>query len=79
MKILVGGSSGLVGSALLPHLASQGHQTVRLVRGRPARGDDEVEWDPDAGAIDAARLQGIDAVVNLAGATIARWPWTAAH
>ena len=79
MKILIGGSSGLVGSALVPHLASQGHQTVRLVRGRPARGDGEVEWNPDAGTIDAARLQGIDAVVNLAGATIARWPWTAAH
>jgi len=69
----------LIGSALLPHLASQGHQTVRLVRGRPARGDDEIEWDPDAGTIDSARLQRIDAVVNLAGATIARWPWTAGH
>jgi uncharacterized protein len=79
MKVLVAGSSGLVGSALLPHLASQGHHPVRLVRGRPARGDMEVAWDPDAGSIDSARLQGIDAVVNLAGATIARWPWTAAH
>jgi len=79
MRILVGGSSGLIGSALLPHLASQGHRTVRLVRGRPARGDAEVAWDPEAGSIDSARLQGIDAVVNLAGATIARWPWTAAH
>ncbi len=79
MKILIGGSSGLIGSALLPHLASQGHQTVRLVRGRPARRDDEIEWDPDAGTIDSASLRGIDAVVNLAGATIARWPWTASH
>src|SRR5204863_319183 len=79
MKILVAGSSGLVGSALLPHLVSQGHHAVRLVRGRPARGDAEVAWDPDAGSIDSARLHGIDAVVNLAGATIARWPWTAAH
>jgi uncharacterized protein (TIGR01777 family) len=79
MKILVGGSSGLIGSALLPHLASQGHHVIRLVRGRPARGEDEVAWDPDAGAIDSSRLAGVEAVVNLAGATIARWPWTAAH
>lgn len=79
MKILVSGASGLIGSALLPRLASQGHRTIRLVRGRPARGDDEIEWNPDASTIDSARLAGIDAVVNLAGATIARWPWTAAH
>lgn len=79
MKILVGGASGLIGSALIPRLASQGHQSIRLVRGRPARGEDEVAWDPDAGTIDSARLHGIHAIVNLAGATIARWPWTAAH
>jgi uncharacterized protein (TIGR01777 family) len=52
---------------------------IRLVRGRPERGEDEVAWDPDAGAIDSSRLAGVEAVVNLAGATIARWPWTAAH
>jgi uncharacterized protein len=79
MRVLIGGSSGLIGSALLPHLAAQGHHTIRLVRGRPGRGDDEVAWDPQGGSIDSARLNGIDAVVNLAGATIARWPWTEAH
>ncbi len=79
MRILVGGASGLIGSALVPLLASQGHRSIRLVRGRSARGEDAVAWDPDAGSIDSARLAGIDAVVNLAGATIARWPWTAAH
>lgn len=79
MKVLVSGSSGLIGVALVAHLASQGDTPIRLVRGRAPRDESEIAWDPDAGSIDTKRLEGIDAVVNLAGASIARWPWNAAH
>ncbi|MEX0799800.1 MAG: TIGR01777 family oxidoreductase [Dehalococcoidia bacterium] len=73
MKVLVTGASGLVGSALVPFLTGRGHQVVRLVRAEP-RGEDEVRWDAAAGEIDAARLEGLDAVVHLAGESIAgRW------
>jgi uncharacterized protein (TIGR01777 family) len=78
MKIAISGASGLVGNALTRHLAAQGHRVLRLVR-RAARDATEVGWNPDAGAIDAAALEGIDAAVNLSGNTIARWPWTSGH
>ena len=79
MKVLVSGSSGLVGSALVPILASGGHQVVRLVRSQPAPGAFEVRWDPEAGDIDAAGLKGVDAAVHLAGESIAAGRWTAAR
>jgi uncharacterized protein (TIGR01777 family) len=78
MRIAISGASGFIGSALRRHFAAAGHQVLRLVR-RPARDATEVSWDPNASAIDAAALEGIDAAVNLAGASIARWPWTAGH
>lgn len=78
MRIAIGGASGLIGMALTRHLTSQGHEVVRLVR-RPARDATEVGWNPDAGAIDAAGLDGVDAAVNLSGTTIAHWPWTGGH
>ncbi len=72
MRIVVSGSSGLVGSALVPALGAAGHEVVRLVRRPP--GDGEIRWDPAAGRLDAAALEGADAVVHLAGASIAgRW------
>lgn len=74
MKIAVSGASGFIGSALVPALASAGHEVVRIVRLRPA-GPGEIEWDPAAGSIDAAALAGVDAIVNLSGATIGR-RWT---
>lgn len=77
MKILVSGSTGLVGSALVPFLVSGGHEVVRLVRGQPQLGATEVPWDPQAGTIEAAKLEGLDAVVHLAGENIAG-RWTAA-
>ena len=82
MKILVSGSSGLVGSALLPVLRSAGHEVVRLVR-RPSAlsgsGDSTVQWNPERGELDGGRLEGIEAMVHLAGENIAARRWTAAQ
>ena len=74
MRILVTGSSGLIGSALMERLRRGGHDPVALVR-RPAHGSGEVQWNPNA--VDAAPLEGADAVVHLAGASIAAGRWTA--
>ncbi|HVR73880.1 MAG TPA: TIGR01777 family oxidoreductase [Planctomycetota bacterium] len=76
MNILVTGSSGLVGSALVPYLTAGGHRVTRLVRSRPKEG--EASWDPDSGQIDAAVLEGLDAVVHLAGENVASGRWTRA-
>jgi uncharacterized protein (TIGR01777 family) len=73
MQVAVSGASGLIGSALGESLASGGHRVRRLVREAP-RGDD-VAWDPAAGAIDAAKLEGVDCVVHLAGESIASGRW----
>jgi uncharacterized protein (TIGR01777 family) len=73
LRIAVTGASGLIGSALVPFLTTGGHTVVRMVRRRrPA--DGEASWDWDLGRIDADRLEGVDAVVHLAGENIgARW------
>ena len=76
MKILVSGSHGLVGSALVQSLKSDGHEVFSLVR-RPPRSDAEVEWYPDRGSLALSRLEGTDAVVHLAGESIASGRWTA--
>lgn len=78
MDVGVTGSHGFVGSALVPALAGAGHRVVRLVRTKVV-GTDEVGWDPDAGTIDAAGLEGIDGVVHLAGAGIGDKRWTDAR
>jgi uncharacterized protein (TIGR01777 family) len=75
MRILVSGSHGLVGKALIHSLTAGGHDIVRLVRGRPA-GAAEVEWHPNHGRLDAAALEGFDAVVHLAGESIASGRWS---
>lgn len=77
-RVLITGASGLIGAALAASLTSGGHDVVRLVR-RPPAGPDEVPWDPAAGAIDADRLEGFDAVVHLAGESIGAGRWTAAR
>ncbi|GGX66258.1 TIGR01777 family oxidoreductase [Streptomyces fructofermentans] len=77
-RIAVAGASGLIGSALVRSLTSDGHEVVRLVRRAP-RAKDEVEWDPARQHVDAAGLVGCDAVVNLAGAGIGDRRWTDAH
>ncbi|MEY3072928.1 MAG: hypothetical protein RLZZ353_1124 [Actinomycetota bacterium] len=73
-RIAITGATGLIGRALSASLAADGHAVVRVVRG-PATGTD-VRWDPVAGTIDAAGLEGLDAVVHLAGEPIGAARWT---
>lgn len=75
MDVVVTGSSGLIGSALVPALREAGHRVRRLVRRAPSA-PDEVRWDPAGGTIDAAGLAGIEAAVHLAGEGIADKRWT---
>jgi uncharacterized protein len=77
MKILVTGASGLIGTALVSSLTSSGHEVTRLVRRQLEPGEQAAHWDPVAGSIDASALEGLDAVVHLAGENIAE-RWTAA-
>ena len=78
MRIVVSGASGLIGRALVAALRQRGDDVLCLVR-RPAAGVGEVFWNPATRELDAARLEGIDAVVNLAGENIAGGRWTAAR
>jgi uncharacterized protein (TIGR01777 family) len=76
VRVVVTGSSGLIGSALVSSLEADGHTLVRLVRRRPMA-PGEAQWDPGGGAIDVSALEGADAVVNLAGAGIGDRRWSA--
>lgn len=78
MRVVVAGSSGLIGSALVEHLRAGGHGVRRLVR-RTARSAEEISWDPDAGRLDPGELTGADAAVNLGGAGVGARRWTDAH
>jgi len=73
MDVAITGSSGLIGSALSQSLRADGHQ-VRPISRRGGSGT--VSWDPEAGTLDAAALEGVDAVVHLAGEGVASGPWT---
>jgi uncharacterized protein (TIGR01777 family) len=77
MQIAITGSSGLIGTALTRSLEADGHQVIPVVRseGRPG----SIRWDPAAGTIDGGGLEGLDAVVHLAGEGIASGPWTTAQ
>ena len=74
MKIAIAGSSGLLGSALIPNLETDGHDIVRLVRSSPKAG--EIEWHPNQDSIDPGKLEGFEAVINLAGENVAEGRWT---
>ncbi|MDQ3666501.1 MAG: TIGR01777 family oxidoreductase [Acidobacteriota bacterium] len=74
MKLLISGSHGLVGKALFKSLRAKGHEIFRLVRHAPVS-DSEIEWSPDRYSIALARLEGFDAVVHLAGESIASGRW----
>jgi uncharacterized protein len=78
MKILISGSTGLVGTALVSALTARGDEVVRLVRSAAKNASKElISWNPEAGQIDAAALDGMEAVVHLAGENIAAGRWTA--
>jgi uncharacterized protein (TIGR01777 family) len=86
MRILVGGSSGLLGRALVSRLTVAGHEVARLVRGaatgaespsaRAETAGAAIPWDPDRGILDPSSLRGFDAVVHLGGVSIASGRWS---
>jgi uncharacterized protein len=86
VRYVVGGSSGLIGKALVADLRRDGHAVVRLFRasgpelnrGRPG-GDEEVFWDPETGDLDPSRLEGCEVFVNLSGAAIGGRRWSPAR
>jgi uncharacterized protein len=78
VRVVVAGSSGLIGTALVAHLRASGHEVLRLVRRAPAA-PDERGWDPPAGRVDPGTFDGVDAVVNLNGVGIADRPWSGAR
>ncbi len=76
IRVVVTGSHGLIGSALVPTLRRAGHEVVRLVRARMADRNDVAAWAPERGWIDQVALEGADAVVHLAGQGIGETRWT---
>ncbi|CRK55658.1 Cell division inhibitor [Alloactinosynnema sp. L-07] len=78
MRVVVAGSSGMLGTALVARLRKEGHEVIRLVRRAP-HAPDERGWDPPAGRVDAGALDGADAVVNLCGAGIGDRRWSQAR
>ncbi|MGI9429005.1 MAG: TIGR01777 family oxidoreductase [Bythopirellula sp.] len=73
--VVVTGASGLIGTRLVAALEDDGKRVLRAVR-RPAQHDQELSWDPPSGTIDREKLEGVDAVIHLAGAGIAAKRWT---
>lgn len=78
MRVVIAGSSGLIGTALVASLRSRGHEVARLVRRSPA-GPDEFRWDPPNGDVDERALRSTDAVVNLCGVGIGDKRWSGAY
>jgi uncharacterized protein (TIGR01777 family) len=78
-RVVISGATGLIGRALAGVLAAAGQEVIRLTR-RPAPSrSDEIGWDPGTGRIDATGLEGADAIVHLAGESVAGGRWTAAR
>ena len=76
MKVLVTGPTGLIGSALVQHLKGEGHAVTRLLRSRVSPGEKGVLWDVQSGTLYSKPLEGLDAVVHLAGENIGARRWT---
>ncbi len=76
MKILITGSHGLVGSALIPELTKVGHTVIRMIRPPMKPDEKEILWDPQTGFVEKEKLEGFDAVVHLAGENISTGRWT---
>ena len=74
-RIAITGASGLIGSALVGHLKSEGHTVQRLVRRLPVS-PDEIQWEPKTGYVDIEPMRGVDAVIHLAGAGVEKKRWT---
>lgn len=79
MRILVSGSSGLVGRALCAALHAEGHTVVRLLRNDSALAENAIYWDPGRGILAGDQLEGINGVIHLAGESIASGRWTPAR
>ncbi len=77
-RIAVTGSSGLIGSSVVGHLKSEGHTVQKLVR-RQTVAPDEISWDPQAGTVDLAALEGVDAVIHFAGAGVGDKRWSSKY
>lgn len=75
MRIVIAGSSGLIGTALVEQLRLAGHEVLRLVRREP-KAASEVKWDPNTGEIDLTALTGVEVMINLAGAGVGDHRWT---
>jgi len=74
-RIAITGASGLIGTALVGHLKSEGHTVQRFVR-RPVVASDEIQWDPKTGYVDIEALRGVDAIIHLAGVGVGDKRWT---
>ncbi len=75
LRVLIAGASGLIGTEVTRQLRDDGHTVLKLVRRQPTA-DDEINWAPSARTMDFRVLGEVDAVINLAGATVGRIPWT---
>ena len=78
MRVAITGASGLIGTQLAAFLTTGGHEVLRIGRGAVVPGKVDIAWDPKRGTLDPRALEGVDAVVHLAGAPIAE-RWSAAH
>ena len=77
-RVAISGASGLIGGALVAHLKSEGHTVQKLVR-RATISPEEISWDPKAGTVDLTALEGVDAVIHLAGAGVGDKRWTKSY
>ncbi len=79
MRILISGTTGLVGTALIPKLEADGHEVIRLVRDKKLQGARQIHWSPENHQLDARLLEGCEVVIHLGGEGIASGRWTSAR